>query len=321
MQQKGDDSLHITVAYNCDVKTVLSSVLVHVQGKKISFTEFSCWQEYVNGNLRADNYSCCFQVDTVKRLLIKKLPPVLAIQLKRFDYDWERECAIKFNDYFEFPRELDMEPYTVAGVAKLEGDDVNPENQIIQNEQSENEHSGSTKYRLVGVLVHSGQASGGHYYSYIIQRNGGDGEKNRWYKFDDGDVTECKMDDDEEMKNQCFGGEYMGEVFDHMMKRMSYRRQKRWWNAYILFYERMDTIDKDNELIKYISELSITIKPHQIKMPSAIERSVRKQNVQFMHNRMQYSLEYFQFIKKLLTCNSVYLNPPPGQYVSVVIMD
>ena len=41
-------------------------------------------------------------------LLIKKLPPVLAIQLKRFDYDWERECAIKFNDYFEFPPYLHM---------------------------------------------------------------------------------------------------------------------------------------------------------------------------------------------------------------------
>ncbi|KAG9485627.1 hypothetical protein GDO78_008621 [Eleutherodactylus coqui] len=275
-------------------------------------------EQYVKGDLLegANAYHCekCNKkVDTVKRLLIKKLPPVLAIQLKRFDYDWERECAIKFNDYFEFPRELDMEPYTVAGVAKLEGDEVNPENQVIPNEQTENEPAGSTKYRLVGVLVHSGQASGGHYYSYIIQRNGGDGEKNRWYKFDDGDVTECKMDDDEEMKNQCFGGEYMGEVFDHMMKRMSYRRQKRWWNAYILFYERMDTLDKDNELIKYINELTITSKPHQIKMPSAIERSVRKQNVQFMHNRMQFSLEYFQFIKKLLTCNSVYLNPPPGQ--------
>ncbi|XP_073422132.1 ubiquitin carboxyl-terminal hydrolase 9X isoform X1 [Dendrobates tinctorius] len=275
-------------------------------------------EQYVKGDLLegANAYHCekCNKkVDTVKRLLIKKLPPVLAIQLKRFDYDWERECAIKFNDYFEFPRELDMEPYTVAGVAKLEGDDVNPENQVIPNEQTENETAGSTKYRLVGVLVHSGQASGGHYYSYIIQRNGGDGEKNCWYKFDDGDVTECKMDDDEEMKNQCFGGEYMGEVFDHMMKRMSYRRQKRWWNAYILFYERMDTLDKDNELIKYINELTITSKPHQIKMPSAIERSVRKQNVQFMHNRMQFSLEYFQFIKKLLTCNSVYLNPPPGQ--------
>ncbi|XP_032888970.1 probable ubiquitin carboxyl-terminal hydrolase FAF-X isoform X1 [Amblyraja radiata] len=275
-------------------------------------------EQYVKGDLLegANAYHCekCNKkVDTVKRLLIKKLPPVLAIQLKRFDYDWERECAIKFNDYFEFPRELDMEPYTVAGVAKLEGDDINPENQLIQNDQPDNEQPGSTKYRLVGVLVHSGQASGGHYYSYIIQRNGGDGEKNKWYKFDDGDVTECKMDDDEEMKNQCFGGEYLGEVFDHMMKRMQFRRQKRWWNAYILFYERMDTIDKDNELIKYISELEISIKPHQIKMPIVIERSVRKQNVQFMHNRMQYSLEYFQFIKKLLTCNSVYLNPPPGQ--------
>ncbi|EPY73706.1 putative ubiquitin carboxyl-terminal hydrolase FAF-X isoform 1 [Camelus ferus] len=275
-------------------------------------------EQYVKGDLLegANAYHCekCNKkVDTVKRLLIKKLPPVLAIQLKRFDYDWERECAIKFNDYFEFPRELDMEPYTVAGVAKLEGDNVNPESQLIQqNEQSDSETAGSTKYRLVGVLVHSGQASGGHYYSYIIQRNGGDGERNRWYKFDDGDVTECKMDDDEEMKNQCFGGEYMGEVFDHMMKRMSYRRQKRWWNAYILFYERLDTIDQGDELIRYISELAITTRPHQIIMPSAIERSVRKQNVQFMHNRMQYSMEYFQFMKKLLTCNGVYLNPPPG---------
>jgi len=27
------------------------------------------------------------------------------------------------------------------------------------------------------------------------------------------------MDDDEELKNQCFGGEYMGEAFEHMLKR------------------------------------------------------------------------------------------------------
>ena len=30
------------------------------------------------------------QVDTVKRMCVKKLPKVLVIQLKRFDYDWER---------------------------------------------------------------------------------------------------------------------------------------------------------------------------------------------------------------------------------------
>lgn len=52
------------------------------------------------------------QVVTVKRLCLNKLPPVLVIQLKRFEYDFEKVCAIKFNDYFEFPRELDVEPYT-----------------------------------------------------------------------------------------------------------------------------------------------------------------------------------------------------------------
>lgn len=62
----------------------------------------------------------------------------------------------------------------------------------------------------------------------------------KWYKFDDGDVSECKMEDDEEMKSQCFGGDYMGEVFDHIMKRLSYRKQKRWWNAYMLYYTRLD---------------------------------------------------------------------------------
>ena len=53
----------------------------------------------------------------------------------------------------------------------------------------------STKYRLIGVVVHSGQASGGHYYSYINHRP--ESASPKWYKFDDGDVSECKMEDDE----------------------------------------------------------------------------------------------------------------------------
>lgn len=32
-----------------------------------------------------------------------------------------RECAVKFNDYFEFPRDIDMEPFTELGLAKLQG--------------------------------------------------------------------------------------------------------------------------------------------------------------------------------------------------------
>lgn len=34
---------------------------------------------------------------------------------------FDREMAIKFNDYFEFPREFDMAPYTAATLAEVEG--------------------------------------------------------------------------------------------------------------------------------------------------------------------------------------------------------
>lgn len=37
------------------------------------------------------------------------------------DLFYYRECAVKFNDYFEFPREIDMEPFTEIGLAKTEG--------------------------------------------------------------------------------------------------------------------------------------------------------------------------------------------------------
>ncbi|KAJ8679779.1 hypothetical protein QAD02_015566 [Eretmocerus hayati] len=254
-------------------------------------------EQYVKGELLegADAYHCdkCNKkVVTVKRLCVKKLPPILGIQLKRFEYDFERVCAIKFNDYFEFPRDLDMEPYTVSGLAKLEGE-------IVDWDHEEAIKGTCTKYQLSGIVVHSGQASGGHYYSYILHRqNDGTG---KWYKFDDGDVTECKMEEEDEMKSQCFGGDYMGEVFDHILKRTNYRRQKRWWNAYMLFYTRNDA--EQNIPMKKVNELSLYTKLGVTKMPPAIEYSVRKQNIKFLHNRNQFNIEYFQFIRKLVSCN------------------
>jgi ubiquitin carboxyl-terminal hydrolase 9/24 len=70
------------------------------------------------------------------------------------------------------------------------------------------------------------------------------------------------MNDDEELKNQCFGGDYSGEVFDHMIKRMSFRRQKRWWNAYILFYTQIDVLE--NPGAKFLSS-KLHIAKYQIE--------------------------------------------------------
>lgn len=74
----------------------------------------------------------------------------------------------------------------------------------------------------MGIVVHSGQANGGHYYSFIQNRWAGadaagctsptaaDANAD-WFKFDDNDVSEFRMDDDE-MRAQCYGGDYTGEV-------------------------------------------------------------------------------------------------------------
>ena len=100
-----------------------------------------------------------------------------------------RDCAVKFNDYFEFPREFDLEPFTVDGLAKIEGEVIEEDDNDAtttppsgdhvpedapsfppQKKEEETDSTTSTIYRLMGVVVHSGQASGGHYYSYIIPR-------------------------------------------------------------------------------------------------------------------------------------------------------
>jgi ubiquitin carboxyl-terminal hydrolase 34 len=55
----------------------------------------------------------------------------------------------------------------------------------------------SSKYHLVGVVVHIGAAEFGHYFSYI------DVGKNKWIEFNDSKVKVFNVDN---LENQCFGG-------------------------------------------------------------------------------------------------------------------
>ena len=55
----------------------------------------------------------------------------------------------------QFPWLLDMEPYTAEGISKREKE-CGPADQ--------------QQYELVGIMVHSGQASAGHYYVFIKEK-------------------------------------------------------------------------------------------------------------------------------------------------------
>ena len=55
------------------------------------------------------------------------------------------------------------------------------------------------------------------------------------------------------------------------------------------------------------------VKTSQYKMPAAIEKCVRKQSIRYMHNKNHFSLEYFQFMRRLLMTNVHYVQLPAGQ--------
>nr|XP_027204063.1 probable ubiquitin carboxyl-terminal hydrolase FAF-X [Dermatophagoides pteronyssinus] len=272
-------------------------------------------EQYVHGDLlEGDNAyhceKCDRKVNTVKRLCIKRLPKILVIQLKRFGYDFDRDVSIKFNDYFEFPRLLNMEPYTVNGLARKEGE-------IIEEDDLNNQEQNlSTEYELNGIVVHSGQASGGHYYSYILHQTESSNDnclQKKWYKFDDTDVSECKLDQDDEMRNQCFGGEYMSEYYDQLMKKSLQRLQKRWWNAFILVYRKIDN-QKQQQPKSVINPA---------KIPLAITKNVQHQNTLFIHQRTLFSEEFYHFIKILIDCNRKNLNfsTIPTEKLNRIIME
>jgi len=64
---------------------------------------------------------------------------------------------VKVNDYYEFPHDLDMTNYTQEYLAK----------KVKGGEFTMNHHPDYYNYELVGIVVHSGTADSGHYYSYI----------------------------------------------------------------------------------------------------------------------------------------------------------
>lgn len=56
-----------------------------------------------------------------KGVIFESFPPVLHLQLKRFEYDMMRDMMVKINDRHEFPTEIDLEPYLSENADKSQG--------------------------------------------------------------------------------------------------------------------------------------------------------------------------------------------------------
>ena len=111
----------------------------------------------------------------LKRCCLSGLPAHLLLHLKRFEFDFDAMRKFKINDFFAFPMQLNLFPYTKEGLAA-----ASSSSSSSSSPPAPEPELAAYEYRLSGILIHSGVADAGHYYSYV--RAGSDGS---WLELND----------------------------------------------------------------------------------------------------------------------------------------
>ncbi|GAB2285666.1 CSN-associated deubiquitinating enzyme Ubp12 [Dionaea muscipula] len=208
----------INVDYKSTRKESFYDLQLDVKGCRDVYASFDKYVEVER--LEGDNKYQAEQYglqDARKGVLFIDFPPVLQLQLKRFEYDFMRDTMVKINDRYEFPLQLDLD--------RENGKYLSPEaDRSVRN-----------LYTLHSVLVHSGGVHGGHYYAYIRPTL-----SDQWYKFDDERVTK------EDMKRaleEQYGGEEELPQTNPGLNNTPFRFTK-YSNAYMLVYIRESDKEK-----------------------------------------------------------------------------
>jgi len=241
--------------------------------------------------------------------------------MKRFGFDWENNRALKFDDYFQFPLILNMEPYTLDGVNKRESFVVH-DDLIMNTNEILNNSSSSINYELIGIVIHSGQANAGHYYSFIKDiRSRYSNNTNQWYRFNDTSVEEIQLTE-QILEEECFGGTFRVQKDNNN----SSEERIRFWNAYMLIYQcieplkllpppstipsspninRLNNHRNQRDSLSQLADLVVQSEHNNLfhikksLIPSSVLACVKDENLEFLKNRDTYCDDYFQFIYKL----------------------
>ncbi|WZH44968.1 Ubiquitin thiolesterase [Fusarium acuminatum] len=204
--------------------------------------------------------------DANKGVIFNSFPDVLHLQLKRFEYDIQRDTMMKINDRYEFPEFFDAAPYLADDADK----------------------SVPWTYQLHSVLVHSGDLNAGHYYAFLKP------EKDGWfYKYDDDKVTKATL---REVMEENFGGEYHaanGYPRAPVQKKAPIMRQN---SAYMLVYIRQSRLD---DILCPVTKEHIPLHLRQKFEEETVQREARKKEQREAHLYMwakvitDYSFQQF----------------------------
>ncbi|XP_038690436.1 ubiquitin carboxyl-terminal hydrolase 12-like isoform X4 [Tripterygium wilfordii] len=208
----------INVEYKSTRKESFYDLQLDVKGCRDVYASFDKYVEVER--LEGDNKYHAEQYglqDAKKGVLFIDFPPVLQLQLKRFEYDFMRDTMVKINDRYEFPLQLDLD--------RENGKYLSPEaDRTVRN-----------LYTLHSVLVHSGGVHGGHYYAYIRPTL-----SDQWFKFEDERVTK---EDVKRALEEQYGGEEEVPHTNPGFNNSPFKFTK-YSNAYMLVYIRESDKDK-----------------------------------------------------------------------------
>jgi len=194
----------------------------------------------------------------------------LIFHLKRFEFSLRNLQRSKINDYFAFPHKIDMRPYTIDQLS------------------SPSEEKDADIFELVGVLVHSGTAESGHYYSYIRERpTSRNGET--WVEFNDDLVTPW---DPAQMDSSCFGGPDYRSNFDGNSLAMD-----KSYSAYMLFYQRATSLEKGRQALVKSGKPC----PVRLDMPEELASHIRSENTWLVRRHCLYDPGQITFVCMAMT--------------------
>ncbi|CAK7235609.1 hypothetical protein SCUCBS95973_009325 [Sporothrix curviconia] len=251
-------------AIQCDIKgkaNLQESLEAYVEG------------EVMEGDNKYNCSSCDRHVDAIKRACLKDIPDHLILHLKRFDFNLRTLQRSKINDYFSFPHEIDMRPYTIDQLS-------NP-----------TEEQTPDIFELVGVLVHSGTAESGHYYSYIRERPSSKTDES-WFEFNDDTVSTW---DHSLLESMCFGGSDSRSFNQYDANSYGLSSDKV-YSAYMLFYQRSSSLAQEQELLAQ----SGTISPAKATMPTALFNHIHSENTSMVRRHALYDPQHIPFASRML---------------------
>ncbi|KAJ7728518.1 hypothetical protein B0H16DRAFT_1588885 [Mycena metata] len=146
-------------------------------------TLVGCLRRYTQPEkLGPKQYSCskCGKAahEVSKRLSIRKLPPVLSFQFKRFEHKADKTSR-KIDTRIRFPATLNMAPFTTLVMKAAEKENGSP---VFSYPGP----AAMYEYDLFAVINHEGQINNGHYTNYARFED-------EWYRFDDDKVTPASL--------------------------------------------------------------------------------------------------------------------------------